>query len=78
MVASPWTFTEAYRDQERIMFEPFDSYLRQQLEGRSDFILDQIPDTNKIFRNDSLFVFPCTADAFAAGKVVGERPGGDT
>ncbi len=74
MVASPETFTEAYREQERIMFEPLDSYVRQQLEGRSDFALDQIPETSKIFHNDTLYVFPCTADAFAAGKVVGARP----
>lgn len=66
MVASPWTFTQAFRDQERIMFEPFDSYVRQRLAERSNFVLDQIPDTKKIYSSESIFVFPCTADAIAA------------
>lgn len=64
MVASQETFTEAFRSQEQIIFEPLNSFLKQQLEGRSSFILEQIPDNRKSFQNSTFFVFPCAADAF--------------
>ena len=63
MVASPWTFSEAYRSQERLIYDPFDTYLKQQLDGRSGFALERIPESAKIFQNDSHFVFPCSAEA---------------
>lgn len=65
MVASQETFTEAFRSQEHIIFEPLNSFLKQQLEGRSLFVLEQIPDNRKSFQNSTFFVFPCSADVFA-------------
>lgn len=64
MVASQETFSEAFRSQEYIIFEPLNSFLKQQLEGRSTFVLEQLPDSRKSFQNSTFFAFPCTADAF--------------
>jgi hypothetical protein len=62
MVASEVTFTEAFRNREQIIFEPLNSFLKQQLEGRSTFAVEQIPENRKIFQNESYFVFQCTSD----------------
>lgn len=64
MIASQKTFTEAFRSQEHIIFEPLNSFLKQQLEGRSSFVLEHIPDNRKSFQNSTFFAFPCTADTF--------------
>jgi len=66
LVASPWTFTEAFQEQERIMFEPFESYLRARLAGSSNFVLERVPEEEKLFQNDSSFLIPCSAEGLAA------------
>lgn len=64
IVASQKTFTEAFRSQEHIIFEPLNSFLKQQLQGRTSFVLEQIPDNRISFQNSTFFIFPCTVDAF--------------
>lgn len=64
MIVSQENFAEAFISQEYIIFEPLNSFLKQQLEGRSSFVLNQIPDNSKTFQNRTLFAFPCRADAF--------------
>lgn len=64
MVVSQETFTETFRSQQHIIFEPLNSFLIQQLEGRSSFVLERIPDNRRSFQNNTFYAFPCTADAF--------------
>jgi hypothetical protein len=62
MVAGRETFTESFRSQEHIIFEPLNSFLKQQLNGRNTFAVEQIPESRKIFQNKSYYVFSCTPD----------------
>jgi len=62
IVASSSTFTTEFRSRERIIFEPLNSTLRQILEGRDSFALDQISEDQKVYQNDPYFVVACTAD----------------
>lgn len=66
MVASQENFTEAFRSQEHIIFEPLNSFLKQQLERRDSFVIEQIPDRRKSFQNRSFFMFPCTVETFVS------------
>ena len=63
MVANHTTFTDAFQNQEIILFEPLNSFLKQQLARKQSFVIEQVPDDRKTFRNSSYFVFPCTPDA---------------
>ncbi|MCA9900538.1 MAG: hypothetical protein H6656_20190 [Ardenticatenaceae bacterium] len=64
LVASEENYTDAFISQEHIIFEPLNSFLKQQLEGRDTFVIKQITDDRRVFQNSSFFVFPCSAETF--------------
>lgn len=66
VVAGDETFTEQFMSQEHILFEPLNSFLKQQLSGRRTFAVERVPDDAKVFLNQSYFIFPCTADVLAS------------
>ena len=68
IVASPDSFTETFRNQAHIIFEPLNGLLKQKLEGRNTFALNDISENSKLFQNESFFVLPCTAEALAAAQ----------
>jgi len=68
MVAGFETFTEEFINQDLILFEPLNSFLKEELSGRSSFALEEIREDEKIFQSDSYFVFPCTPDALTSTR----------
>lgn len=49
-------FTEKYLTKKRIYFEPFDTYAKNMISKRRIFALMHIPEEEKLFTNDSIFV----------------------
>lgn len=56
-------FSEQYLRQNKIYFEPFNSYIIKIIGNRRDFALDKIPGEDKLFSQDGVFVI--SADVLA-------------
>ena len=49
-------FTKEYLIEEKIYFEPFNTYVKNITKNKSDFVLANIPDEDKVFVKENIFV----------------------
>jgi hypothetical protein len=58
-------FTQDYLSQQRFFFEPYNDDIIAAVNGRTDFMLNNIPSDKKLFQSGPLFVVNCDEETFA-------------
>ena len=48
----------------KVYYRPFGDYVRSIVKGRKEFVLEKIPDSKKVFKNDTFSVIRCDYDTF--------------
>jgi len=65
LVVNQGGFTQDYLSQRRFFFEPYNDDIVAAVNGRTDFVLNNIPGDKKLFQSGPLFVVKCDEETFA-------------